>query len=320
MKLKKVLDIIKSISDLLKNKMKSILMISLLVLKYLVLYLLTRYYHFEQNDNLVLICFVSLLIIDLLVLVKEKNIIFNKNVNLLKYLINYMSLSIVSIDCSLLISCLVGDKYTVMFMRVVSILLYIYILIDFMLLPTKISKLKKNENFLLREKVKVIIVYWSIPLIIFYNILNSYDEIFIPFFSGVIYVFFKWFYSKDFIVFMNEKTKNKIIPSRELETLNSIKIANITILFIAINSSTLIMKIYGNQILCILKIVIVKIKLILSNIFNISIVLNNFNLPNKVVSNLLSAVLVIILYFIIKIIILKKGLSYIQKYNIENNK
>lgn len=309
MKLKKVLDIIKNISDFLKNKMKSILMISLLVLKYLVLYLLTRYYHFEQNDNLVLICFVSFLIIDLLVLVNEKNIIFNKNVSLIKYLINYMSLSIVSIDCSLLISCLVGDKYTVMFMRVVSILIYIYILIDFMLLPTKISKLKKNENFLLREKVKVIVVYWSIPLIIFYNILNSYDEIFIPFFSGVIYVFFKWFYSKDFIQYMRAKTENEseiseeeFEISEELEKSNAIKSSNITILFTAINLSTLIKKICESQF------IFISDKLT---------GLTKLNLAKNFIPNLFAVVLVTILFFVIKIIIYKKGVAIIQKYKIK---
>lgn len=304
MKLKQVLDIIKSISDLLKNNMKSILMISLLVLKYLVLYLLTRYYHFEQNDNLVLICFVSLLIIDLLVLVKEKNIIFKKKVNLLKYLINYMYLSIVLLDCSLLISYLVGDKYTVMFMRVVSILLYIYILIDFMLLPTKISKFKKNESFLFGEKVKVIIFYWLIPLSIFYCILNSYEEIFIPIFSGVIYVFLKWFYSKDFIQYMRVKTENEFEDSKELEISNAIKSSNITILFTSINLSALIKKICESQF------IFISDKLI---------GLTKLNLANNVISNLFAVVLVTILFFVIKIIIYKKGVSIIQKYKIENS-
>lgn len=301
MKFKQVLDIKKSILDLLKNNIKSILMISLLVLKYFVLCLLTRYYHFEQNDNLVLISFVSLLIIDSLVLVKEKNIIFKKKVNLLKYLINYMSLSIVFLDCSLLISYLVGDKYTVMFMRVVSILLYIYILIDFMLLPTKISKLKKNESFLFGEKVKVIIFYW-LTLGIFYCILNSYEEIFIPIFSGVIYVFLKWFYSKDFIQYMRAKTENEFEISEELEKSNAIKSSNITILFTSINLSALTKKICESQ-----------FKFISDKLIG----LTKLNLDNNVMSNLIVVVLVTILFFVIKIIIYKKGVSIIEKYKLK---
>lgn len=150
------------------------------------------------------------------------------------------------------------------------------------------------------------------PLIIFYYILSSYEEIFVPLFSGGIYVFLKWFYSKDFMLYI--RREETFVISKELELSNAIKSSNITILIIAINLSAFIKKKYESQFLDFFEKLIVKIKLILPSIFDRLVELIKFNLSNSVISNLFAVVLVTILFFVIKIIIYKKGVSIIEKY------
>lgn len=290
-----------------KNNIKSVLMISLLVLKYLMVYLLSFFLQGRRSIMIYIILSVILLFIDIFVICKEKDILEKKSI--LIYLVKYLFIFTVLFDFSLIISLTISEEFTNIIINLVAIIIYSCILIDFMLLPMTLSKWKRNEDFTLKEKVKVIIVYWTMPLIIFYCILSSYEEIFIPIFSGVIYVFFKWFYSKDFIQYMRAKTENEseiseeeFEISEELEKSNAIKSSNITILFTAINLSALIKKICESQF------IFISDKLT---------GLTKLNLDKNFIPNFFAVVLVNILFFVIKIIIYKKGVSIIQKYKIK---
>lgn len=290
-----------------KNNIKSVLMISLLVLKYLMVYLLSFFLQGRRSIMIYIILSVILLFIDIFVICKEKDILEKKSI--LIYLVKYLFIFTVLFDFSLIISLTISEEFTNIIINLVAIIIYSCILIDFMLLPMTLSKWKRNEDFTLKEKVKVIIVYWTMPLIIFYCILSSYEEIFIPIFSGVIYVFLKWFYSKDFIQYMRAKTENEseiseeeFEISEELEKSNAIKSSNITILFTAINLSALIKKICESQF------IFISDKLT---------GLTKLNLDKNFIPNFFAVVLVNILFFVIKIIIYKKGVSIIQKYKIK---
>lgn len=306
MKVKKVVNV--------KKNIKSVLMISLLVLKYLMVYLLFSFLQGHRSIMIYSIVSVILLFIDIFVICKEKDILEKKSV--LIYLVKYLFIFTVLFDFSLIISLTMSEEFTNIIINLVAIIIYSCILIDFMLLPMTLSKWKRNEDFTLKEKVKVIIVYWTMPLIIFYCILSSYEEIFIPIFSGVIYVFLKWFYSKDFLQYMRAKTENefeiseeefgiseeRFEISEELEKSNAIKSSNITILFTAINLSALIKKICESQF------IFISDKLT---------GLTKLNLAKNFIPNLFAVVLVTILFFVIKTIIYKKGVSIIQKYKIK---
>lgn len=293
-----------------KNNIKSVLMISLLVLKYLMIYLLSSFLQGRISIMIYIILSVILLFIDIFVICKEKDILEKKSI--LIYLVKYLFIFTVLIDFSLIISLTMSEEFANIILNLVAIISYACILIDFMLLPMTLSKWKRNEDFTLKEKVRVIIVYWTMPLIIFYYILSSYEEIFVPLFSGGIYVFLKWFYSKDFMLYI--RREETFVISKELELSNAIKSSNITILIIAINLSAFIKKKYESQFLDFFEKLIVKIKLILPSIFDRLVELIKFNLSNSVISNLFAVVLVTILFFVIKIIIYKKGVSIIEKY------
>ena len=90
--------------------------------------------------------------------------------------------------------------------------------------------------------------------------------------------------------------------SEELEKSNAIKSSNITILFTAINLSALIKKICESQF------IFISDKLT---------GLTKLNLAKNFIPNLFAVVLVTILFFVIKTIIYKKGVSIIQKYKIK---
>ena len=176
-----------------------------------------------------------------------------------------------------------------------------YIMVDLMLLPFKMSRWeKRSKTFPIKEKIKIILLYIIIPLYVFYKVLASSEDILLPLFSGVIVVFYKWFYSKEFLIYNKKKEKEfyNLIDSEKIEMLFQKKIGDVTIMLIAMNIVFVVKKVFLKEITC-LTMWLIKIL--------------NWDLDYNIILNLIVTILACILAAVIYIIINKRGTLYIKE-------
>lgn len=280
----------------------TLLIICSLLFKYLVLYTMNKFFNLKEWDiYLRLLIALSLPVIDLIILYKNREFILYTGISVYKHFLNYIFWHILIIDSSIPISAVLGKKISNIFIEIGIILCMLYIMIDLVLLPFKMSRWEKgSKTFPIKEKIKIILLYYIIPLYVFYKVLASSEDILLPLFSGVIVVFYKWFYSKEFLIYNKKKEKEfyNLIDSETIEMLFQKKIGNVTIMLIAMNIVYLLKKVFLKEITS-------------KTMWLIKIL--NWNLDYNIILNLFVTILACILATVIYIIINKRGTLYIKE-------
>lgn len=285
-----------------KGKICTVLMISMLVLKYAVLWLMKEYFNLQEwHIYIRILIAISLPILDLTILLKERKIIWNKEISISKHFFNYIFWQIFIIDCAIPLSAIVGKEISNMLLEYAIYICMFYIMLDLLVFPTKAYRWEKgNRNFPLLEWLKVVIFYYSIPLYIIYNVLSSSDDIILLLFSGAIVVFYKWFYSTDFLYFNQSKEKeyNKLIASEKIKMLFKEKLGIVKISVIGVNIAFVFKKIFLKK---------------LMNISNSINVYFNKTLDQNFILNIIVTMLALIIAAMILFIIKVKGKLYIKE-------
>ena len=289
------------INFLQKNGM-STLILSSLILKYIILFIMSKYFNLKEAEIEIRVFIAILLpIIDLLILWKERKFIWKKDISISKYFFNYIFWHIFIIDCAILISATVGKEFQQGFLEIGIVFLWTYMMVDILLLPFKMHRWEEgNRNFPLKEKFKVIFLYCAAPIYIFYKVLASAEDIFLLIFSGVIVIFCKWFYSEKFLYYNQKKEKEyqNLIDSEKIKMVFCKKLGYVNIMFISMNIAYVIKKVF-----------LIEITYIIGWFMK----LLNLDKYHNVILNFIVIILAGILAVTIYIIIDKKGPSYIKK-------
>ena len=194
--------------NLLKKNGMSTLIISSLILKYIVLFIMSKYFNLKEAEIEIRVFIAILLpIIDLLILWKERVYIWNKGISLLKHIGNYLFWVFFIIDCSVAIRASLNGEWAYNLLEVGTIFWMTYITLDVMVFPVKVNKWREGKIFTYKEQCKIILFYYVIPLTILYMVLSFSDEIITLFVSGIIVLFFKWFYSEDYVYYILKPEK-----------------------------------------------------------------------------------------------------------------
>ena len=235
--------------NLLKKNWMSTLIISSLILKYIILFIMSKYFNLKEAEIEIRVVIAILLpIIDLLILWKERVYIWNKGISLLKYICNYSFWMFFIIDCSVAIRASLNGECAYKFLELGIIFWMTYITLDVMVFPVKVNKWKEGEIFTYKEQCKIIF-YYVISLTILYRVLSFSDEIITLFVSGIIVLFFKWFYSEDYVYYIlkPEKEFDSTMIAEDIKTSYKKKSGHLTIIVVIINMILFTKKIFINK-------------------------------------------------------------------------
>lgn len=181
----------------------SIIYISSLVLKYLLLCVVSQFFSFKKVGILVFIVF---LLVDVIVGYKEKESIFRKKISTRIYLLKLYFWFIVVLDIYLFIHYfidhgLLQNDIGELIIKLIYILLYIYILVYTMLFP--IILFIGNEKWNNMKWLKKLKIFCLEYLVLFFinELLLAGEDIILAMFSGVVVVFVKWLYSEEGLYF-----------------------------------------------------------------------------------------------------------------------
>lgn len=251
---------------MIKRNWSSIWKISLLVVKYLFLYVISMFLNLKEftADTKIGILF-FLLVIDVFVGWNEKDKIFRGIINEVKYLTLLLFGFIVTLDIHMIINFytknhLIDEDTGLTFIDIVISIWLLYFLINSFRLFVKESLGEENyKNLKFTGKIKVFFIMWFVSFLIS-RLLLSDENTLLVFFVGVILVFAKWIYSEDVLYFFikeNNKFNYSMIPTEIKIKFKKIQGA-IVIVLVSLNMAVIIKKIFFE--LEIIKILISKLK------------------------------------------------------------
>lgn len=296
--LSKLINKVGEYNRIIKQNWSSIWKISLLILKYLSLYIILQMLSFKKVIVFLLVCIVFL-VVDALVGYLEKEVFFKKDITTGIYLLRICFWFIVALDIFLIAESLIElnvlksdiGKLIIMFGL---ILWYLYVLVSSIL--SLIIMSIGNENWInisRMDKVKFFCLGITVLFVII-DFVSDGEDIILAVFSGVIVVFAKWLYSEESLYFFVKDGSNfdKDMISDDIKIKFKQIEGRVVIALISLTLAVLIKKIYFKK------------YIIVTLIEKFS---KHSNLTDGFISNVLMLVIAVILGFSFNNYIMKPG-------------
>lgn len=281
---------------MIKRNWSSIWKISLLVLKYVFIFLISILVSLKEVAILV---FISFLVVDVIVGYLEKEVIFKRLTSLGIVFLKFYFWFIVILDNYLIVSFLnekgmLEDDCSNELKQFMLILFQLYMLscvLRFPIQPFMSNDDRKNKRYL----KNIIVFVLEIGVLFFINeLLLGGEDIILAVFSGVVVVFVKWLYSEDGLYFFvgNSSDFDKEMISDEIKVKFKKIQGRIVIVLVSLTLAVSIKK------LCLKKYIIV---LFMSEISK------RFSLQSELISNYFVILTTLVLSSCIQCYIMRPG-------------
>lgn len=296
--LSKLINKVGEYNRIIKQNWSRIWKISLLILKYLFIYIILQMLSLKKVIVFLLVCIVFL-VIDILVGYLEKEVFFKKDITIGVYLLRICFLFIVVLDIFLFteslieLSVLENDTGRLI-LKLGLFLWYLYVLVSSILSFIIMSIGNENWRDISRvNKVKIFCLGITVLFVII-DFVSGGEDIILAVFSGVIVVFSKWLYSEESLYFFVKNGNNfdKDMISDDIKIKFKQNEGRVVIALISLTLAVIIKKIYFK------KYVIVTL---------IGKFSYHSNLPDGFISNILMLVIAVILGFSLNNYLMRPG-------------